>query len=58
MSRQMVENVPHVQGYWFESMELLIEVMEFRGEWGEDRFWISLNLPGRPGFGMMLSGEV
>jgi len=58
MRRQMVENVPHVQGYWSESMELLIEVMECSGEWGEERFWMSWNLAGCPGFGMRLSGEV
>ena len=38
MRRQMTEKVPQVQGYWLESMELLMEVMELRGECGEERF--------------------
>ena len=29
MRRQMVAKVPHVQGNWLESMELLIEVVEW-----------------------------
>ena len=54
----MVAKVPHVQGYWSESMELLIEAVELTGEWGDERFYMSLYLPGRPGFSMMLKGEV
>ena len=54
----MVAKVPHVQGYWSELMELLIEVVESMGEWGDERFCMSLYLPGRPGFSMMLKGEV
>ena len=38
MRRQITENVPHVQGYRLESIELLMDVMELRGECGEDRF--------------------
>jgi len=58
MRRQMTEKVPHVHGYWVELMELLMEVIARSGEWGEDKFWMSRNLPGRPGFSMMLNGEV
>ena len=58
MRRQMVAKVPHVQGYWSELIELLIEVVKSTGEWGEERFCMSLYLPGRPGFSMMLKGEV
>ena len=58
MRRQMVAKVPHVQGYWLELMELLIEVVELMREWGDERFCMSLYLPGWPGFSMMLKGEV
>jgi len=34
----MVAKVPHVQGYWSESMALLMEVVDWIGEWGEERF--------------------
>jgi len=50
MRRQMVEKVPHVQGYWSELMVLLIEVITWVGEWGEERFWIRRYFPGCPGF--------
>ena len=58
MRRQMVAKMPHVQGYWSESMVLLIEVTDWTGEWGDERFCMSRYLPGRPGFSMMLKGEV
>ena len=57
MRRQMVAKVPHVQGYWSESMVLLIEEVNWMGEWGDERFCMSQYLPGHPGFSMMLKGR-
>ena len=58
MRRQMVAKVPHGQGYWLESMVLFIEVIDWMGECGDERFCISRYFPGCPGFSMMLKGEV
>ena len=58
MRRQITEKVPQVVGKRSELMELLIDEMPLRGTCGCDKFWMILNLPGCPGFGIMLSGEV
>jgi hypothetical protein len=60
MRRQMVEKVPQVHGYKFESIEELIEEIpkDGFGLRGKERFWMSLYLPGLPGFGTMERGEV
>ena len=53
-----MENVPQVLGKRSESMELLMDEMLLQGMCGCDRFWMIQNLPGFPGLGIMLSGEV
>jgi hypothetical protein len=58
MRRHMMEKVLHVHGKRSESMEWLINDMGGCGWCGCEKFWISRNLPGFPGLGTRLRGEV
>lgn len=57
MRCETTEKVPQVHGKRLESIALLIEEMLLRGTWGNDKFWMSRNFPGFPGFGIMLRGD-
>ena len=56
----MVENLPHVHGNRLASITSLMEGLGKRGEGlrGNKKFCTSLNLPGRPGLGIIDNGDV
>lgn len=58
MREEMTGKVPHVQGKLSALIWLLMDEMCVRGVRGWEKFWTSRYLPGCPGLGMMLIGDV
>ena len=58
MRRDMVEKVPHVHGYSEESMAALMDEIGDDGVCGKEKSCTRRNLPGLPGLGMMVNGDV
>jgi hypothetical protein len=59
MMVHMVSKVPHVQGKSSELSFELMDGLECANDVtrGKEKFWITRNFPGLPGFGMMDMGE-
>jgi hypothetical protein len=54
-----MENFPHVAGKLVAEMDELMDGLGLEGDraMGKEKFCTSLNLPGRPGLGIMESGD-